>query len=112
MQLTILMIKKYWVYILFVLSIIVFAITQYQKHQKNAIVVKTKQLSTGGWGYDIYVKDSVYISQDIIPTITGRKAFASENDAKKLGELMVAKMKNNLRPVITDFELDSLKITR
>lgn len=75
-------------------------------------MVKTKQLSTGGWGYDIYVKDSVYISQDIIPTITGRKAFASENDAKKLGELMVAKMKNNLRPVITDFELDSLKITR
>jgi hypothetical protein len=106
------MIKKYWVYILFVLSIIFFAITQYQKHQKSAIIVKAKQLSTGGWGYDIYVKDSVYISQDIIPAIAGRKAFVSENDALKVGELMVAKMKNNLRPVISDFELDSLQIIR
>lgn len=112
MQLTIQMIKKYWVYILFVLSVIVFTITQYQKHQKNAIVVKTKQFGKSGWGYEIYVKDSVYISQDVIPSISGRKAFASENEAKKVGELMVAKMKKNLRPVITDFELDSLKITR
>jgi len=104
------MIKKYWIYILFAISVVVFAITQYQKHQKNRIVAKAKQLNTGGWGYDIYVKDSVYISQDIIPSVAGRKVFASEKDALKVGELMVAKMKNNLRPVITDFELDSLKI--
>jgi hypothetical protein len=106
------MIKKYWVYILFAISVIFFVITQYKKHQKNAIVAKAKQLNTGGWGFDIYVKDTVFISQDIIPSITGRKTFTSKKDALKVGELMVAKMKNNLRPVITDFELDSLKIVR
>ncbi|MFC4232237.1 DUF4907 domain-containing protein [Parasediminibacterium paludis] len=106
------MIKKNWIYVLFALSVIVFTITEYQKHRQNAIVAKAKQLSTGGWGYDIYVKDVVYISQDIIPSITGRKTFASEKDALKVGNLMVAKMKNNLRPVITDFELDSLNIVR
>jgi hypothetical protein len=106
------MIKKYWIYTLFAISVILFVITQYKKHQKNAIVAKAKQLNTGGWGFDIYVKDTVFISQDIIPSINGRKTFASENDALKVGKLMVAKMKNNLRPIITDFELDSLKIVR
>lgn len=87
MQLTIQMIKKNWVYILFVLSVIVFAITQYQKHQKNAIVAKAKQLPTGGWGYDIYVKDSVYISQDIIPAVTGRKSICIRKRRFKSGRI-------------------------
>ena len=111
MQLTTQMIKKNWVYILFLFSLVVFAITQYNKSKKNAIVVKTKQNSTG-WGYDIYVKDSIYISQDIIPSMAGRKVFSSKGDAEKVGELMVIKMKNNQRPTITEYELDSLKITR
>lgn len=105
------MIKKNWVYIVFALSVIVFSITQYIKHAKSSITVKTKQTSFG-WGYDIYVKDSVYISQDIIPSVSGHTGFKTEDDAKKVGELMVLKMKKNIRPNITEYELDSLKIIR
>ena len=105
------MIKKNWVYILFGLSVIVFCITQYIKHSKNSIIVKTKQYSSG-WGYDIYVKDSVYISQEVIPSISGRTAFKTEDDAKKVGDLMVLKMKKHMIPNITEYELDSLKIIR
>jgi hypothetical protein len=105
------MIKKNWVYILFALSVIVFSVTQYIKHSKNRITVKTKQTSIG-WGYEIYVKDSVYISQEVIPSISGRTGFKTENDAQKVGELMVLKMKKNMIPNITEYELDSLKVIR
>ncbi len=105
------MIKKNWVYILFVLSVIIFSISQYRKYKTRSVYVKARQINSG-WGYDIYVKDSVYISQDIIPSINGRKTFVTKTDAEKVGELMVLKMKKNQIPNVTEHELDSLKITR
>ncbi len=105
------MIKKNWVYILFILSIMVFAVTQYYKYTNNNIAVKTKQTKLG-WGYDIYVKDKLIITQDIIPSILGNKAFKTENDAKKIGDLMVLKMKKKQLPNITEQELDSCNIIR
>ena len=105
------MIKKYWIYILFILSIIVFAVTQYYKHSKGDIEVKTKQ-NQAGWGYDIYVKNKLFITQDIIPSVAGNKAFKTEDDAKKIGDLMVLKMKQNQIPNITEQELDSCNIQR
>ena len=105
------MIKKYWIYTLFILSVIIFACTQYYKHIKGNIEVKTKQTNTG-WGYDIYVKNKLFITQDIIPSIAGNKAFKTEIDAKKIGELMVLKMKQNQTPNITEQELDSCNIQR
>ncbi len=105
------MIKKYWIYILFILSVIIFASTQYYKHSKGNIEVKTKLTKTG-WGYDIYVKNKLFITQDMIPSIAGNKAFKTEMDAKKIGELMVLKMKQNQIPNITEQELDSCNIQR
>ena len=105
------MIKKYWIYILFVLSITAFAVTQYYKQRINNIALKTK-LTNSGWGYDIYVKGKLFITQDNIPTIKGFKAFKTEDDAKKIGNLMVLKMKQNQTPNVTEQELDSCNINR
>ena len=109
------MIKKYWIYMLFIVALIVFGITQYNK-KKNAdafgnIEVKTKQ-NTLGWGYEIYAKNKLVISQIFIPSIAGNKAFATEDEAKKVGELMVFKIKKNRIPDVTEHELDSLQINR
>lgn len=105
------MIKKYWVYILFIAAIIVFGVTQYNKHIKGGITLKTKQTKLG-WGYEIYAKNKLLIVQDFIPSIAGNKAFATEVQAKQVGELMVFKMKKNQIPDITAHELDSLHITQ
>lgn len=105
------MIKKYWIYILFILSTVIFAVTQYYKHSNNNIVLNTR-LTKSGWGYDIYVKGKLFITQDNIPSIIGNKAFKTEEDAKKIGNLMVLKMKQNQIPNITEQELDSCNITR
>lgn len=105
------MIKKYWVYALFIVAVIVFGVKKYNKRKGNSIEVKTKQTPLG-WAYEIYVRDTIFISQDVIPSITGRKAFKTEVDAQKVGDLMVVKMKLHQIPDVTEHELDSLKIIR
>ena len=80
------------------------------------ITVKTFEVkdSTGkskGWGYDLYVDGKRTISQPIIPAVSGNDAFATEDDAKKTGELAVKKMKmTGSFPTISIDDLDSLGI--
>jgi hypothetical protein len=111
------MIKKYWVYILFVFAVSLFIFTRFRERKKTndlvKISVKTFQ-SQLGWGYDIYKNDSVYIHQEFIPAIAGRKGFATSADAEKIGQLAIAKMKyqHQQLPVILLSELDSCKISR
>ena len=65
------------------------------------------------WGYDIYFNGKLYIHQPQIPAISGTKGFVSEKDARKVANLVIFKISNNiLRPTITISELDSLDIKR
>lgn len=76
------------------------------------ITFKTFAVEGGkGWGYDLYVGEKRTIHQPIIPAVAGNDAFATEEDAKKVGELAVYKMKSTGSfPTITLHELDSLGI--
>jgi Domain of unknown function (DUF4907) len=60
------------------------------------------------WCYEIVVNSKRFIYQDCIPGISQR--FASEADARKCGELVVAKMKKGKTPSISTKELDSLGV--
>ena len=58
------MIKKYWIYLVFIISLLVFIVSSiYKKKEKNtdqkrfAISVLTFKTEIG-WGYDILVNDS------------------------------------------------------
>lgn len=69
--------------------------------------------SGDGWGYDIYMNEKMYVHQPHIPAVSGNHAFRSENDARKAGELMVYKIRNNVMPPsITIEELDSIGIQK
>ena len=64
-----------------------------------------------GWGYDIYVDNKLFVHQPYIPAVTGLQGFKSESDAKKTGELILYKIKNQvIPPSISIHELDSLGI--
>lgn len=64
-----------------------------------------------GWGYDLYVGKKKTIHQPIIPAVPGNDAFATEEEAKRAGELAVYKMKSTgAFPTITIHDLDSLGI--
>ena len=110
------MIKKNWIYGLFIFSVLLFAFTKFKGRvlpHANEVNVSLETFHTSaGWGYDIYTDDSVYIHQEYIPAIEGRKGFADEEDANTIGKLVIAKMKHSKFPVITTFELDSCGIER
>ena len=105
------LIKKNWAYILLGFAI-VFFIYRKINEPKNAFETKTFHTQQG-WGYEILQNKKVYIHQEIIPGIQGRKSFVSKAEAEKIAALLVLKMRNKKGlPQITVEEIDSLKITR
>jgi len=109
------MIKKNWIYGLFVFAVILFIITQFSKKPKRPgeIELSVQTFKTGiGWGYDVLTNDSVYIHQEFIPAIEGRKGFTTEAQARTIGNLALSKMKSRKLPMITLAEIDSCKISR
>lgn len=80
---------------------------------KNAIVeVKTFRDSLG-WGYDIFINKSQYVHQPHIPAVPGNRGFSNEESAKKTGEFVGFKIKNNIMPPsVTTAELDSLGVLK
>ncbi len=76
---------------------------------KDATVeIKTFKDSMG-WGYDIFINKSQYVHQPHIPAVSGNRGFSNEENAKKTGEFVAYKIKNNIMPPsVTPEELDSL----
>ncbi len=66
-----------------------------------------------GFGYDIYMYRSLYVHQPHIPAINGNRGFDTEEQAHKVGEFIVYKIKNNIMPPsVTPRELDSLGVLK
>ena len=68
----------------------------------DAIAVPVKN----GWGYEIYVDNKMYIKQDHIPAVSGTQKFASREQALTTAHLVLTKMKEGKKPLIT---VDDLK---
>lgn len=107
------MIKKNWIYILFAFSVIAYFTSAYISW-KNSYEIESKAIKSGsGWGYEIYVGKKIFITQRNIPAIIGTKQFVSEEQAKKVAELVIVKLKQkHALPSVTVHELDSLGIEK
>ncbi|HEX7692821.1 MAG TPA: DUF4907 domain-containing protein [Sediminibacterium sp.] len=109
-------IKRYGIYLFFSGAVVFFLLTRYRREKMPAeekIHLSMKTFQAGdGWGYDLYTNDSVYIHQEYIPSIAGRKRFATGRDAGVTGSLALAKLQKSRFPVISVEELDSLGVTR
>jgi hypothetical protein len=66
--------------------------------------------SGDGWGYNILIKGKIYIHQEFVPAISGNQKFKSEDDARKIANLVAKKMGKGKLPSIFPKELDSLHI--
>ena len=111
-------IKKNWIYGLFIFAVGLFIFTRFKggaPQNPGLVRISMKTFHTSnGWGYDIYRDDSIHVHQEFIPAVEGRKGFASQADAEKIGNLAAAKMikyKQQL-PEILLSDLDSCKIAR
>ncbi len=68
--------------------------------------------STNGWGYSILVDHKIFIRQACIPTIEGNNGFSSEEDAAKVAQLVIGKIKKHERPGIKKTELEQMGIIK
>lgn len=103
------MTKKLFLLIVLSFIVIICSIYYYGYQQLHSIrlnVIETEN----GWAYNILNNNQVFIHQPNIPAIQNTKAFKSKADAKKVGNLVLQKIKTNSFPVVSKEELDSLKI--
>ncbi len=66
-----------------------------------------------GFGYDIYMDSATKptVHQPNIPAVAGNRGFATEEEARKIGEYVGNKIRNNIMPPsVTTQELDSLGV--
>lgn len=80
--------------------------TQKQHHGSDQVpVTLSATQNTWGWGYEIAVNGKLFIKQDYIPVIPGKKGFASKEQALFVGKRAVEKMKGGNFPTITRKDL-------
>ena len=70
-------------------------INPYADAEIKAVVIPSEKNT---FGYDIYVYGSVLVHQPSRPGLPGRAGFASEEDAMKVAELVIKKIRNNEMP--------------
>lgn len=62
------------------------------------------------WGYCILKNNKIIIKQTTIPTFSKSVRFKSKEDALKVGQLVINRIKNRLSPTVTKKDLTLLKI--
>ena len=73
--------------------------------------LNVKSLKTPtGWGYYITNNEKIIIKQTVIPVISENKSFKTEEEALKVGNLVVQKLKDDLSPTVTKKDLFLLAI--
>jgi hypothetical protein len=82
--------------------IIVFYYPRAQKYQIN--LFKSDQ----GWGYDISIRNNLFIHQPYMPAVSGQVAFINRKSARETAILVVKKLKNKQSPGISSDELRSI----
>ncbi len=69
--------------------------------------MKTIQESDG-WSYIILKDETPVIYQKYMPGIEGNIVFDSKRSAKRIGKLVLKKLKNHRSPYISQFELNEV----
>jgi hypothetical protein len=96
--------KRLLVFALLIALILAAAAYATRGHSYKIEVYKSGQ----GWGYDIFVKNRVYIHQPFIPVLEGQVPFNDRQSARKTGKLVIRKLKNHKIPSVTKEELKSI----
>lgn len=79
--------------------------------RQDSLSVAVYELKGGGWAYDISHGKKLFIRQEYIPAISGYIPFASHDDAEKVAEKVLEKLRTQPgMPAITREELLDMKI--
>ena len=95
-----------------ILIIIGFSVKPGKNPHDGMVKVESVPLHTSsGWGYEILVDHKVFIRQEYIPAIAGKKAFLTKEDAMQTAGLVIGKMVKRKPIGITTDDLTALKVS-
>lgn len=103
--------KKYVVPGLLCIVLAILSVKAFQNGNNRMLKIELVALyNSSGWGYDILVDHKIFIHQEYIPAIAGKKEFLTREDAVKTASLVIEKLKRKKPPTITREDLLALKI--
>ena len=82
------------------------------KGNKGYVLLEARPIqSRYGWGYEVLASGKLYIHQEFIPVIAGRKGFASKEQALRVGNKVIEKIKlKQIPPTLTLQDLTELGV--
>ena len=83
------------------------ALSRNNKKKKNHLSAKVFE-ALNGWGYDILVDDTVFIHQESVPVLAGKKGFLKKQQAEQTAQLIINKIERGQPPTITTFDLKQI----
>lgn len=72
--------------------------------------LEVMKLGENGYGYRIHEGERTIIVQPFIPVIAGKKPFRAEQDARRVGNLVLERIKAGDEFAVSKADLDNLKI--
>jgi hypothetical protein len=64
-----------------------------------------------GYGYNIFVGNTLYVHQPVIPCLAGNRGFKTKADARKVASLIIEKIRKGIiPPSVTISEMEKLRI--
>ena len=99
--------------IFFIVLAVAFSVKRDDGQNKDHMLqVESAAFNTSsGWGYNILVDHKIFIHQEYIPSIAGRKSFTTKDDAIKTASLVIKKIMQQKSPGISVTDLQVLKIS-
>lgn len=101
--------KKLYASLLFLIILLVGFFAYKAIRSTDCLKVNTFE-SGPGWGYEISCNEQVFIHQAIVPGISGNYCFRDESDARKVGKLVLKKIRDKKIPSISEKEMKDLEI--
>jgi hypothetical protein len=67
-------------------------------YKTQTISYKLIEAKNHTYGFNVFVNDTLFIHQPVIPCIAGNKGFKTKADAKKIAVLVIQKIRNKIIP--------------
>jgi hypothetical protein len=85
--------------------------TEYNPYEQADLTVEIIPAPNDTYGYNIKMNGRTLIYQPSVPALPGVEGFKTEEDAMRVGEFIMDKLRKNIfPPSVSVFELDSLEV--